>query len=444
MNARLVLLATLLSGCNGDSSGNQNGSHTELNANIGVDLSNVVGLVISKSSSAGTTSLSFPNDTTTDGGAAQNQLYALEQDGTLTIVTVVSVPDGGTSSSSQAVEPVGVFDTRLYLFLMYWGVTHEGVLCDLIAVRKQDGAMYCVANVGNPGSWEAGGEQRGYWKIIQSDASGQTVWIDHNQKISRLDLGDPANPTMTQPLGPGPFGASQAVNADGDDLVSQSSGPNGTPPFTRVARSAGGFFNVSDKGMNCIAAGPPSSGSDFFYLENVGPTTVDNEWVRLVKSPGTFTRVKLAAATWADCSAGLARAGGHFFLSGVLQTPSTPGANHLIDASGGQASLLTVDALHQLTQIAGWEQALFVLGTDSTGSGGIVRYDVSAATFATLLPPGAYNVTKMDVSPTGDVTFYGQRASDGAYVLGTVPAGSSTVEVVSTGLPEVVQIQRIN
>ena len=40
--------------------------------------------------------------------------------------------------------------------------------------------------------------------------------------------------------------------------------------------------------------------------------------------------------------------------------------------------------------------------------------------------------------------FYGQRAADGAYILGTIRAGNDTVTVDATGFPTVTQIDRIN
>lgn len=58
--------------------------------------------------------------------------------------------------------------------------------------------------------------------------------------------------------------------------------------------------------------------------------------------------------------------------------------------------------------------------------------------------PGAYALTKLDVSKTCEVTFYGQRAADGAFILGNIPAGGTVVTVIATGLPTVTQIQRIN
>ena len=50
----------------------------------------------------------------------------------------------------------------------------------------------------------------------------------------------------------------------------------------------------------------------------------------------------------------------------------------------------------------------------------------------------------MSVSPAGEVTFYGQRASDGAYILGNIPADSTEVDVIAIGFPTVTQIERID
>ena len=47
------------------------------------------------------------------------------------------------------------------------------------------------------------------------------------------------------------------------------------------------------------------------------------------------------------------------------------------------------------------------------------------------------------MSPACEVTFYGQRASDGAFILGNIGAGTTQVTVVATGFPTVTQIERI-
>lgn len=445
----LIVAAMVLSACHGGGgNGGGNGSSTELRSNIGINLSHVVGFVVSQPRAARATPRWSADVGGSDGGTTTtSQLYALNQDDSLTIVTVTTsaVADGGSSTSQQTVTPLAVFDTRLYVFLMYEGVTHAGTFCDLIGVRKADGAMYCIPGVGRAGGWK-----NDYWNMIQSDASGQIVWVDNPGTLSRLDLTNPDAPTLTQPLsgGGGPFDGPQAVNADGDDLISTR---NGDPhAFTRVLKSGGGFIDVAARSMNCVSVAVAADPRDFYFLDNVGPHTTDNEWVQLVKSSSGYTRTKLASATWADCSAGLVRTSQHFFLSGVLEPLPGGGtskeSNQILVFAGATPKILSVAAFagSRITRIAGYEQALFVLGTDTTGASGIVKYEIAGGAFTTLLAPGDYNVSTMDVSPGGDLTFYGQRASDGAFILGNVAAGSTTPSVIATGFPTVTQIARIN
>jgi hypothetical protein len=60
----------------------------------------------------------------------------------------------------------------------------------------------------------------------------------------------------------------------------------------------------------------------------------------------------------------------------------------------------------------------------------------------TLLPAGAYTVTAISVSRSGELTFAGLRNSDGATVVGTCPGG--VCGVLNTTAPAVSALQRIN
>ena len=132
--------------------------------------------------------------------------------------------------------------------------------------------------------------------------------------------------------------------------------------------------------------------------------------------------------------------GSHLFLTGSAgENP-----DQIMDIADDATTTLTVDVLTTLTQVGGCDASLFALGTDASGNGGVVRYDLAGGAFTTLVAPGAYALTTMAVSPGCDVTFYGQRAADGAYILGTIPAGSDAVTVNATGFPTVTQIDRIN
>ena len=445
----LVLAAT---GCHS----NGVGAGGEMASNLGIDMANVAGFVITQGAggaSASPQSLYPQGDQgggAGGGGAVENQLYALSTDGSLTIVTVTT-----TGSSSTSVSPLALFDTATYLLIDYMGVFHDGDQCNFVAARKADGALYCVTapGVATP---DMAQQTDDYGTLVQSDATGNLVWINHGEGVTLLDLGDPSAPTQTTPVGvaasnpnqpvtDGPF--DMAVNAAGDALLSDD---HNSGQYTRVFFPTGGFFGVNDSLENCVVAGGASS-PDAFYYETTTAATALNPlglWELTPAAGNTFTKATVPVTDTVtpagdsdafDCAAGILMAGSDIFL-----TTDVPPGNRLLDIAGSTANVLAADVLAKITQAGACDASLFLLGADASGNGGIVRYDLAAGAFTTLVTPGAYALTTMAVSPGCEVTFYGQRASDGAYILGTIPAGSDQVTVNATGFPAVVQIQRIN
>ena len=101
-----------------------------------------------------------------------------------------------------------------------------------------------------------------------------------------------------------------------------------------------------------------------------------------------------------DCREGLVKTSTHLFFSGIYGAPTR--TNHIVDVEHDTPTVRSVDALSTITHIAGYDAALFILGTDANGNGGIVRYDIATSTFSTLLAPGAYAIDAVDVSASGE------------------------------------------
>ena len=442
----LGLLLALAACGKGDASGGGGApsppSAPELRSNIGIDLTQVTGFVITRAGTALSSGpYPHPQDAPVDAGAAATEMYAMDAEGNLTVVTVTDGPDGGSSTASTAV-PAAAFATSAYVLFAYSGVTHEGAICNFVAARKADGALYCISETAavSPDGAVVRQELGLYWRMVQSDAAGSTVWIDHAGTVTRLDLADPDHLTQSVQLAPTEPGAhyAQAVNADGDDLVARVGGATG---FARVLLRGSGFFSASDEHAYCVVSGPPSEPNAFYFTEN-GPPAL----IKLAKvSAQSFEKSTVTALDGpVFCErGGLAKAGEHIFLTDLNGPGPTELRNQILDLSGGAPIARTVDALDRIDHVAACEPELFILGTDTNGNGGIVRYDIADEAFLTLLPPGEYAIDQLSVSPACEVTFYGQRASDGAFILGNIGAGTTQVTVVATGFPTVTQIERI-
>jgi hypothetical protein len=443
--------------------GNCNNGGVTLKQNLGLNMANVAGFVIAERGSVATRALSTD---AADAGSGGPALYAVNNDGTMTIVTVTEGPDGGTSQQSQMIQPVAVFNTLKYVFLAYWGIylpstsgQGQGTPCGLVALRKSDSALYCIP-VPQLDSGSISWLGPSAANLLQTDATGYIVWYGFNG-LFRMDLTDPKNPTLSEPLGSSMgFGGNQAVNADGDDLIASV---GGAQVFTRVMLAGGGFYNASAQGSTCLMAGMQANPNDFYFATNnsTGGGCDQNPFVKLTKtSATTFTNTTLGSVVQSfvsnarTCGLGIARTSNRLFMGNAAVCKTYPNPNPdggvtvnkptFVELSGDALIEHTVEAFATVTLITGCETTVFILGTDDLGNGGIVSYNVADSTFKTLLAPGAYALTKMDVSKTCEVTFYGQRAADGAYILGNIPAGSTQVTVIATGFPTVTQIQRID
>jgi hypothetical protein len=408
--------------CSGDEGGSSN---AELKANIGIDFANVTGFALAGGGTGSQLWEGVPLPRQSGGGDEETELYALNADGSISQVNL-------TDTESSAAYPIAVFDTKAYLVLFVQGIVKDGQQCRIVLARKSDGALYCSAiGSGSNNLWAE------YWSPVQSDATGNILWVNlPPQDIRRLDLTNPESPTETQPIDMSAHTGGtlhNAVNPDGDSLVSYFAQGAG---FVRVLKANGGFHNASAFRGGCLTPGVDANPNDFYYVDN------DSTLTKLTKAGGNFTS-STHGAMQASCRAGLVRTQTHLFFSQGEAGGGTP-SNVFFEVVGDVVTARTVTEFSALTRIAASDTALMILGTDSSGNGGVVKYDPAGPTFSTLLTPGDYTLDTMDVASNGDVTFHGQRASDGAFILGTIPNGTTTVTVVSTGLPKVSQLIRIN
>jgi hypothetical protein len=101
-----------------------------------------------------------------------------------------------------------------------------------------------------------------------------------------------------------------------------------------------------------------------------------------------------------------------------------------------------VAGITMLKSAVGRAGKVYVQGTDAQGNGAVIRVDVPGFTQTTLLAPGLYTLNAISLSNNSELTFAGQRNSDGATVLGNCNASGCTV--LNATAPAVSSLQRIN
>lgn len=436
---RAVWMVVFLAACGGDDGPGGGGGpfEPELKPNLGVDLANVSGFVIAP--------VTFQNSAASFAEEVIDQLFTLNADGSLTIVTVVTTVDGdGTHSNTttQRARPRHVFDSPKYLLIAYDNVRYQGQECFSVAVRKADAALFCVPLIVHPPDL-----QGQYSPTVAADASGDVLTVDAFERLVTLDFSAAAGPTQTviaDTMSDG-FVRATVTNPDGDIAVELS--PNAQGSNTRVYRKSGGFMSFGMNG-DCLTTGVGADATSF-YVTRRESGGIWFELFKLTKTGTMFAETKIYSDTnravdIPSCQLGgsMARSASSIYVpsDGQGQGPR----NFFVELVNptGQPVRHDVPAMTTVDSLYGYDAGLVVLGADGNGNSILQRW--SAGAFTTVLDAGEYVITSLSVTPSGEITFGGRRAADNARIVGTVAAGSTEVTIVPQMFAgDVVQIQRI-
>lgn len=451
---RIWLVAMLGVGCGGDDGPhNDGGNSPQLKTNLGIDLSSIKGFVIAPVTVPG--AVVAVADTTVD------QLWTLNADGSLTIVTVTTTIDGdgmSTSTDSQRAVPRGLFDTPSYTLIAFDHVGYQMDSCTIVAVRKSDAALFCVTvqpslPVPPP-----------YYPTVGAAASGQYVTIHGEPNeiptmgprggLVALDFSGatPVRKVVIDPALDGLVGPS-ATNSAGDVFLRVS--PVGGTPATRVYSRGGGFTN-HDPDIDCLIAGTGADAANFYFTKNRTPGGVFMATLfKLTKNGTTFDQtevfddvngtVGIRQCSLGNVTADVVESGDKIYVTtpGASMLGHPPPYNYFVElVNGGIPVRHTAAAMDEITMLVGYSTGIVVVGRVNNNN---IMQRWSGGGFTTVLAPGEYSVSIVSASRTGEITFSGRRMSDNARIIGNIPAGSSTVTIVpQTFSGDVVQIQRIN
>jgi hypothetical protein len=376
---------------------------TELRDNLGVSISDVLGLAIGSAASHGA-SISAMHE------QSHNSLLLLGADGRLE-------PVGLTPAGSG--DPQALIDTPLFVLVTTSDVDHKGQHCASVLIRKSDSAMFCVPIA--PASPRLNNADRVQW-----GSTGEVVAIDDGRGLYRLELGSEAVTLTTLPLG-GAELVNFAVNAADDVLVNLRQ-DNGT--LVRLHPRSGEPSFVTARNQSCVYPGPVGSRDFYLALGWSNETTVDRLQGR---ADGTYSSPERVwtqgAAVWNDCgvvyrdeSRLLVRAATRLL---ELANPSgTPHEPHIeVKAARGGS--------------------LFNWGQDSEGRAFVTRYEPPDYGPVELLAAAPYRLGHVGVSPAGEVTFVATRLSDGMRVVGTLRGNALSVAEQPPSQPDILTLVRI-
>jgi hypothetical protein len=449
----------------GGSGGGNGASGGQMAPSLGVDFANVEGFVIAPAlanSTAGQSArgrfqrpdglhLQSGGSGGGNGQSGPQVLYALNADGTMTETTV-------TTGTSTTASPLQIDDTPKFTFFEYEGVEYDGTPCFFVAARKSDAALFCVDV-----------EPQGATNLIATDATGNLVFVygtagaeaqagpASTNTLVQLDFTDPANPVQSVFIDGLTNGAPvYVVNAEGD-VACYVPGVVTDTVALRVYKHGGGYSDIAALVIpeGCLAAGLAADPNDFYYTNadsTNGPPGASLFQITAASGfagPGTLLYDEgsqgilgtglIGGANGSPCSS-------YAVAGGSLYAAAGGGIVELVPSDGGNPSFIPVSSTFSagLNFIYGFDGGIVGLGTATSGSTGLDVYGLSGTPTA-LVPTGLYDITTASVSSAGETTFGGTRASDGAQIVGTIPAGSTTVNIVTQFLSSApTQIQRID
>jgi hypothetical protein len=345
-------------------------------------------------------------------------------------------------------KPSAVYNVDSNYIIVCYGY-NEGYL-----VRKSDGAVFSLEDVGVPARSAQGGNAYGA-RIIQQDAQGNIYYgiEPYPYSLIKLDISNPERIikttviSATQGTG-GAFDVSSTSNIIYGNFV--------------VRKTNGGLFYV-----------PDSDSLAPWWIGLDGSIRYGHPGGDGVSDPvtGDWTSV-IAISTIDPNSYGVSTKqygviGGEFWFWGRgpnLELFRFPNkiifiddrhidindeyfvATGIIEIENQQDTVVHIPLSTKLKNyriIASSDNCLYLFGNDTSNRPTLIKLNISSYAVTVLLQPNAYDIYKISVSSDNNVSFNALRMSDGAIVIGEISA-SGQVKILDTALnTEVVALERI-
>lgn len=362
-----------------------------------------------------------------DAAAATNTLFKITPEGVVMKVDVLD--EGGDVIDSRTMEPRFLLPVDADYFIVVFHVVTYNESMDAYLVRKTDGAVFSLVEVGTPqqySNWFGNGTGA----PVQRDASGN-LYFALPDRIVRIDVSDPANLTASTAAPDAQFGGSPQFSVDKNGNVAFTQFVSVGVSQARIAKRNGGLYNLPAEdywtGLDGFIYFPGSEGAvkrvriDDAYVVN------EEEYGRLasgvIPSGNTSFTVTLADR--------------------MIRIQITGGTSvHEIYGPGGPRDVASVASLFSSIRHAASSDGFYYIAGNGPDLNPVM-YRVNPTTDAATRLLEGYEVRRMVVSPDDVVTFNAVRMQDGAKVLGRVAADGAVTILESTIDQEIVELMRV-
>ena len=427
----IIMSNILITGCGrsgGDdstSSDNYRYNEIQLGKHLSVDLSKSNGLFLAPQGAVDSSSNRTSNNDSKSSN--HNTIYSLNPDNTITEVSTLIYKDPKTGKTinhkhTEQIQPTSFYDTKNFILISYQGVYKDSKQCSIVPVRKSDGALFCLDISPN--------NSNDYFENIQSNSSGTIIVINHESGLSRLDLTDPNNPTVTQLTSSnnGEFIYTFSVNSDGDVLA--NIGTKGFETTTKLFKITGGFQLFSNEhNAKCFVNGGKGDESSFYFAKSSENESWKLELYKITKSNSNYliSNYSRSQISYNCLGRSIAKVKDKIYFIEF--------DGFLVEAVNPSRSPVNMKSnFSKISQIISDNNDLIILGSNHLGNSGIDKYNTTLNTFSQVLSPGEYTIVSLSVSKSGVITFMGRRASDNAKILGTISKDTNKLTIVNQSL----------
>lgn len=351
--------------------------------------------------------------------AASGSLFSMDGSGHASPVALTATSAESSNNVVSAPNFVAIATSNV--------VDSKGKACGVVLIEKGNGNTHCV--LGGIASFTD------FYKPLQADGTSTYIYfLDGNKNLQRFNSSDPNLATTQVASNVVAF----SVDSDGDALVDYWSGNDVTTNVLEIIPVSGAAQVITTNEVGSITTINGSGASNTFYYAS-SPADCGSAYCELVKSGGSFSK-QVAGFTIPMCLPG--ESCSFTWVGTTLVEATTPTAGvYWFFTSSGQVNMVSGGVAasnisgtlpNKIDRLTGANGTVAIQAEDSSGKTGLYRFNLGTGIFDTLMTAGDYQISTFDVDSSGNTTVSAKRTADGANVVATVAAGSSTVSVGST------------
>ncbi len=368
-------------------------------------------------------------------GASVNKLYKVTEEG---LVVEVTLTDDDGNSLTNVVSPKFICNlSDDYFTVTFMGDQYtSSQINGTFLVRKSDGAVFKGDNLPMqapgvlPGTYENIRCRRDLF--LQYDKFGN-IYYYNNQKIMKLTITDPDNPTISLYSAYGDQAGDYCIDKEGNMLYS---GENGSGPHK--------YRSVVD-GFRFIEACSSlwTDFSDTIYFK-----TNFSQYPYIYKIIPSPFEVKVYGDTLfqSEYIAQLVKIKNKNTI--ISATHSWQGQGNIQELYNNERVLkktpFSYYGIYNLKKMIASDNYYYIASTDESYNSKLLKIDPTDNTYVNLLTTGQYDIFDIVVSSTDEIQFYAIRLLDGNPVLCKIGSGGTVEEISQLNGGTISVLERIN